>query len=70
MAKGCGVKRRDILKKLLHAGFILQEGASHTKAYDENGVFRAVIGRHGEIPERTVKMIEKQTGVKLHQAEG
>jgi predicted RNA binding protein YcfA (HicA-like mRNA interferase family) len=59
------VKRKDILKKLLEAGFTFKEGGEHTKAYDRNGIYRAPIGRHTEISERIVDKIEKQTGVKL-----
>lgn len=47
-------------------GFTFQEGGSHTKAYDCHGIFRAIIGRHTEIPEKIVRQIEKQTGVELH----
>jgi predicted RNA binding protein YcfA (HicA-like mRNA interferase family) len=60
------VKRKDILKKLAAAGFTLQEGGDHTKVYDKSVVFRSVVGRLAEIPERTAKKIEKQTGVKLY----
>lgn len=59
------MKRKDILKKLREAGFTFQEGGEHTKAYDASGAYRATIGRHTEIPEFTVRLIEKQTGVKL-----
>ena len=58
------MKRKDILKKLRKAGFSFEEGANHTKAY-KDGVFRATIGRHNEIAEKTVEKIERQTGVKL-----
>lgn len=60
------MKRKDILKKLAEKGFSFQEGANHTKVYDENGRYRATVGRHAEIPEPTVRLIEKQTGIKLH----
>lgn len=59
------MKRKDILKKLREAGFTFQEGGEHTKAYDASGAYRTTIGRHAEIPEFTVRLIEKQTGVKL-----
>lgn len=59
------MKRKDILKKLTVAGFTFQEGGSHTKVYDRDGVFRATIGRHTDIPEVVVRKIEKQTGVTL-----
>ncbi|HJB66912.1 MAG TPA: type II toxin-antitoxin system HicA family toxin [Candidatus Mailhella merdavium] len=58
------MKRKDILRKLAEAGFVFDEGGNHTKAY-KDGIYRTTIGRHTEIPERTVKEIEKQTGVKL-----
>ena len=59
------MKRKDILKKLREAGFTFQEGGEHTKAYDASGAYRTTIGRQTEIPEFTVRLIEKQTGVKL-----
>ena len=59
------MKRKDILKKLADAGFTFEEGANHTKVYDFQGEFRAIVGRHTEIDERTVKKIEKQSGVKM-----
>jgi predicted RNA binding protein YcfA (HicA-like mRNA interferase family) len=59
------MKRRDILKKLADAGFTFEEGANHTKVYDPQKVYKAAIGRHAEIPERIVRKIEKQTGVKM-----
>jgi len=65
LTHGGKVKRNDILKKLAGAGFTFKEGDKHTKVFDENGVYRTVVGRHKEIPEWTVMKIEKQTGVKL-----
>ena len=59
------MKRKDILKKLAEAGFTFEEGTNHTKAFDPQGAYRAAIGRHAEIPERIVKKIEKQTGIKM-----
>ena len=59
------MKRKEILKKLAEAGFTFTEGGEHTKAYDSEGIYRAPVGRHTEIPDRIVKKIEKQTGVKL-----
>lgn len=58
------MKRKDILKKLAEAGFIFEEGANHTKAKGPDGKV-TFIGRHTEIPNPTVKSIERQTGVKL-----
>ncbi|MBO4318272.1 MAG: type II toxin-antitoxin system HicA family toxin [Mailhella sp.] len=59
------MKRKDILKKLAEAGFTFEEGSNHTKAFDKDGNYRAAIGRHADIPERTAMKIEKETGVKL-----
>lgn len=58
------MKRKDILKKLAEAGFTFEEGANHTKAKGPNGE-RTTVGRHTEINENTVRLIEKQTRVKL-----
>ena len=55
------MKRKDILKKLTDKGFTFQEGGSHTKAYDCNGIFRSAIGRHTEIPEKVVCGISLKT---------
>lgn len=59
------MKRKDILKLLRQAGFTFREGGEHTKAYDATGAYRCTIGRHTEIAEFVVRLIEKQTGVKL-----
>lgn len=59
------MKRKDILKKLAAAGFSFLEGGNHTKVYDAAGRLISVMGRHTEIPEKTAKQIEKQTGVRL-----
>lgn len=59
------MKRKDILKKLKELGFLVVEGANHTKVLDSNGNYRSALGRHAEIEENTVKLIEKQLGVKL-----
>lgn len=45
------MKRKDIL----------------TQVYDQSGRYVSAVGRNTEILERTVKEIEKQTGVKLKQ---
>ena len=49
------MKRKDILKKLAEAGFTVQEGGNHTRVYEKNGRYVSAVGRHTEIPERTVK---------------
>ena len=48
------MKRKDILKKLRDAGFTFAEGGNHT-----------VVGRHNEIDDRMVKVIERQTGIRI-----
>lgn len=58
------MKRKDIIKKLSQFGFVF-EGANHTKVYDASGVYRCAIGRHTEISEVIVRLMEKQTGLKL-----
>ena len=59
------MKRKDILKRLKALGFIVAEGGNHTKILDSSGNYRSALGRHAEIEEKTVKLIEKQLGVKL-----
>lgn len=39
------MKRKEILRKLEEAGFILKEGGNHTKVYDKNGKYVSVISR-------------------------
>lgn len=58
------MKRADIIKALKKAGFKQSESANHTKLKHTDG--RATyLGRHREIPQGTVRAIEKQTSVKL-----
>ncbi len=63
------MKRRDIIKKLAKAGFVASEGANHTKMSHPDGRW-TVIGRHPEIPNGTVRAVERQTGVKLRSEKG
>lgn len=58
------MKRADIIAVLLKAGFVQTEGANHTKMTHGDGRV-TFLGRHREIPQGTVRAIEKQTGVKL-----
>ncbi len=58
------MKRREIENILKKAGFELEEGGNHTKIL-KDGRYISSLGRHKEIPEKTVKAIEKQTGIKL-----
>ena len=53
------------MAKLAAAGFSFKEGANHIKAFDVHGNFITTIPRHTEVNERTVRSIEKQTGVAL-----
>lgn len=58
------MKRKAILKKLAEAGCTFREGGNHTQVL-KDGRFVSVVGRHTEIAEKVVRVIEKQTGVKL-----
>ena len=58
------MKRKEILKKLRQAGCTLVEGTNHTKVY-RGDRYLGPVGRHTEIAEWVVALIEKQTGVKL-----
>ena len=59
------MKRTELLRRLKKAGLTLEEGANHTKVLDASGKVISIVGRHTEILETMVKVIEKQTGVKL-----
>ena len=59
------MKRKDILKKRKELGFLVLEGGNHTKILGSDGKYRSALGRHTEIEENTVKLIEKQLGIKL-----
>lgn len=58
------MKRTEILKKLKAEGFSVEEGGNHTKLRHSDGRL-TILGRHREIPEGTVRAIERQTKVKL-----
>lgn len=58
------MKRREILRLLQAAGLRLQEGGNHTKVFKGTRYVSAV-PRHNEVGEQLVKLIAKQTGVKL-----
>lgn len=58
------MKRKEILQKLAKEGFSFEEGGSHTKIL-KNGKYVSALSRQSEIKENIVKLIEKQTGVKL-----
>lgn len=59
------MKRKEIVRALLEAGFELKEGRNHTLIYDKAGNRVSALGRHGEIPDAHVRTIEKQIGAKL-----
>ena len=58
------MKRKDILKKLRDAGFTFVEGGNHTRTL-KDGRYVTVVGRHNEIDDRMVKVIERQTGIRI-----
>lgn len=58
------MKRADIITALLNAGFEPSEGANHTRMAHRDGRV-TFVGRHREVPEGTVRAIEKQTTVKI-----
>lgn len=58
------MKRKAILKKLAEAGCTFKEGGDHTRVI-KAGRYVAVVGRHTEIADKMVRVIEKQTGIKL-----
>lgn len=58
------MKRRDIIKRLREAGCEFEEGGNHTVVY-LNGRRVSVLSRQKDIAESIVRLIERQTGVKL-----
>ena len=58
------MKRRDILRLLQAAGLRLEEGGNHTKVFRGTRYVSAV-PRHNEVGDNLVKVISRQTGVKL-----
>ncbi len=58
------MKRKDILKKLAEAGFTFVEGGNHTRVL-KDGRYVTVVGRHKEIDDKMVKVIERQTGIRI-----
>lgn len=56
------MKRRDILRIVMNAGFELEEGGRHTKVL-ENGKLITEIPRHNEIGEILAKKILKDIKV-------
>lgn len=58
------MKRRDILRRLVAAGYTLEEGGRHT-IVRFRGRKVSVVSRQREIEDNMVRVIEKQTGLNL-----
>ena len=56
------VKRRDLVRELLDAGFESQGGRNH-EMFTKEG-FATVVPRHREIKESTANQIRKQAGLR------
>lgn len=59
------MKRRDLIKKLENAGFVLDGGTNHDtyKRYRKDGVDIEQVPRHKEINEKLAKSILKKWGL-------
>ena len=58
------MKRRDLVKKLLDAGWEITHGGNHDIATHPDNPGRIPIPRHNEINEYTAKGIMKDAGLK------
>ena len=58
------MKRKDIVKLLRDAGVAFNDGGNHTRSL-KNGRYVIELGRHYEIDDRMVKVIERQTGIRI-----
>ena len=56
------VKRRDLVRELVNAGFESKGGTNH-EIFTKDGVM-TVVPRHREIKESTANQIRKQAGLK------
>ena len=56
------VKRRDLVRELLAAGFVSKGGANH-EVFTKPG-YRTEVPRYREIGERLANAIRKQAGLK------
>lgn len=56
------VKRRDLVKELLAAGFVSKGGANH-EVFTKPG-YRTEVPRHKEVGERLADAIRKQAGLR------
>jgi len=57
------MKRRDLVRKLEHAGYRLDRTGSHA-IYEKEGCRPVQVPNHREINEYTAKAILKQAGIK------
>jgi mRNA interferase HicA len=58
------VKRRELIRQLLHAGCILRRSGGDHDIYSNPITGRkALVPRHTEIPESLCKLIKKQLGI-------
>lgn len=56
------VKRRDLVKELLAAGFVSKGGVNH-EVFTKPG-YRTEVPRHREVGERLADAIRKQAGLR------
>lgn len=61
--KGGVMKQKDLVRKLLQAGFIFYEHGSNHDRYKRGDVIEQ-IPRHKEVNERLAKAILKRNGIK------
>ncbi len=57
------MKRKDLLKRILAAGYTVEEGSNHTKVY-KDGIWVQTVPRHAEIVEFTARAILKSLGIR------
>lgn len=56
---------KEIINKLIEAGFINKGGRKHDKLVHPDGRITVIHRHQGDLPTGTLKAIEKQTKVKL-----
>ena len=61
------MNQRQVMQKLREHGWTFSEGANHSMAHSPDGKEKVPIPRHKgrDITYLTLKVIEKQTGIKL-----
>lgn len=57
------MKRKDLLKRILATGYIVEEGNYYTKVY-KDGIWVQTVPRHAKIVEFTAKAILKSLGIR------